>query len=62
MGNWQDAIVLCGRHGIVGKVTEVQSHDEGKGERSVTGVHESVTGIQNKSVTEGMEKQVGMEV
>ena len=33
-----------------------------KGRRSVTGVHGSVRGVQNKSVTEGMEKQVGTKV
>ena len=59
---WQDTIVKCGRHGMAGSVTEVQSHDKGKGRRSVTGVHGSVTMVQNKSVTEGMEKRVGTEV
>ena len=43
-------------------VTEVQSHDKGKGGRSVTGVHGSVTRVQNKSINEGMEKRVGTEV
>ena len=49
---------------MVGSVPEVhvQSHDEGMGGRSVTGVHGSATGVQNKSITEGMEKLVGMEV
>ena len=47
---------------MVGRVTEVQSHDEGKGGRSVTGVHGSVKGVQNKSITEGMEKRVDTEV
>ena len=42
--------------------SEVQSHDEGKCGRSVTGVRGSVMGVQNKSVTEGMEKCVGTEV
>ena len=42
--------------------SEVQSHDEGKGGKSVTGVHGSVMEIQNKSVTEGMEKLVDTEV
>ena len=42
--------------------SEVQSHDEDKCGRIVTGVHGSVMGVQNKSVTEGMEKRVGMEV
>ena len=41
---WQEAVVKCGRHGMVGSVTKVQSHDEGKGGRSVTGVHWSVMG------------------
>ena len=43
-------------------VTEAQSHDKGRGGRSATGVHGSVTGIQNQSVTEGIEKRVGTEV
>ena len=47
---------------MIGSVTEVQSHDKGKGGRSVTGIHGSVTGVQNKSITEGMEKRVGMKV
>ena len=49
---------------MVASVTEVQSHDDGKGERSVhvTGFHGSVTGVQNKSITEGMEKRVGSKV
>ena len=59
---WQDTIVKCGRQGVAGSVTDVQNHDEGKGGRSVTGVHGSVTVAQNISVTEGMEKRVGMEV
>ena len=42
---------------MAGRVTEVQSHDEGKGGRSVTGVHRSVMGIQNKSVTESIENE-----
>ena len=42
--------------------SEVQSHDEGKGGRTVTGVHRSEMWVQNKSVTEGMEKRVGTEV
>ena len=56
---WQGAIVKCGRPGIAGRVTEAQSHVKGRGRRSVTGVYGSVTGIQNKSVTGGMEKRVG---
>ena len=47
---------------MAGSVTKIQSHDEGKGGRSVTGVHGSVTSVQNKSVNEGMEKRVGTEV
>ena len=42
---WQDANVKCGRHGVACSVTEAQSHDKGRGERSVTGVHGSATGI-----------------
>ena len=55
---WQDAIVKCGRHGMSGSVTIkcIRRHDRGKGGRSVTGVHGSVTWIQNKSVIEGMKK------
>ena len=33
---------------MIGSVTEVESHDKGKGGRSVTGVYESIN--------EGMEK------
>ena len=47
---------------MVGSVTDVQSHDEGRGGRNVTGVHGSVLGVQNKGKTEGMESPVGMEV
>ena len=47
---------------MVGSVTEEQSHDGSKDGRSVTGVDGSVTGVQNKSITEGMEKRVGTEV
>ena len=54
---WQDSIVKCGKHGMAGSVTNVQSHDEDKCGRSVTEVHGSVTGVQNKGVSEGMEKQ-----
>ena len=52
---WHNVIVNCRRHG---NGSEVQSHDEGKGWRSVTRVHRSVMGVQNESVTEGMEKRV----
>ena len=56
MDYWQDVITKCGRHGMAGSVTEVRSHDKGKGGRSVT-VHRSVTGVKNQSVTEGMENE-----
>ena len=62
---WQDTVVKCERHGMAaGSVTEVKSHDKGKkGGTSVTGVLWSGKVVQNnQSVTEGMEKQVGMEV
>ena len=60
---WQCAIVKCGRPGMASSVTEVQSYDEGRDRRSVTGVRKSVTGTQNKSVTRGMEvQQTGKEV
>ena len=36
---------------MAGGVTEAQSHEEGVGGRSVTEIHGSVMGIQNKSVT-----------
>ena len=57
--------ILAGRNCKVREAwngSEAQSHDEGKGERSVTGVHWSVMGVQYKCVTEGMEKRVGTEV
>ena len=41
---------------MVGSVTDVQSHGECKGRRSITQIHRSVMGVQNKSITEGMEK------
>ena len=53
---WLGETVKCRRPAMAGSVAEVQSHDEGKGERSVTRVHGSVTGIQNKSVPRSMEK------
>ena len=43
-------------------VTEAQIHDEGRDGRTVTAVHWSVTGIQNRCVTGGMEKGVSKEV
>ena len=42
---------------MTGSVTEAQSHDEGRDRRSETGVHGSVRGVLNKSVTGDMEKQ-----
>ena len=42
---WQGANVKCGRHGMARSVTEAQSHDDGTGGKSVTGVHGSATGI-----------------
>ena len=39
---WQGLNVKCGRHGMALSVTEVQSHDEGRVEESVSGVHGSV--------------------
>ena len=60
---WEDTIVTCGRPRMVNSVTEGQSHDEGRGGRSVTGVHGSVTEAQNKSITGCMEmKRVGTEM
>ena len=53
---WQHSIVKVGRPGINGSVTEAQGHDEGRCGRSVTGVHGSVTGIQNKGVIGSIEK------
>ena len=38
---------------MVASITEAQSHDEGRGGRSVTRVHKSLTGIQYKSITGG---------
>ena len=37
-------------------VTEAQSHNKGRGGETVTGVRGNVMGIQNKHVTEDMEK------
>ena len=42
---------------MAGCVTAVQSLDKGRGGRGVTGVHGSVTGIQNKSFTGGMKNE-----
>ena len=42
---WQGTNVKCGSHGMARSVTEAQSHDEGRGGRSVTGVHGSAMGI-----------------
>ena len=38
---------------MAGSVTEVRSHEEGRGGTSLTGVHRSVTGVRNKSVYVG---------
>ena len=38
--------------------TEVQNPYVGRGGRSVTGVHGSITGIQSKTSNRGMEKRV----
>ena len=46
---------------MAASATGAQSPDKSRG-RSVTGNHGSVTGIQNKSVTVGMEKRVSTEV
>ena len=63
MDYWQGANVKCGRHGMVRSVTEAQNHDEGRGGRSVTGVHGSATwDIEQKYNWGGMEKQVGIKV
>ena len=45
---------------MAGILTKVQSHDEGKGGRSVTGVHGSVTGVQNNGVTEAQSNTCGV--
>ena len=42
---------------MAGNITEAQSDDEGRGGRNVTGVHRSVTGVQNKTVNGGREMQ-----
>ena len=51
---WQSTIVKCGRPGMAGSATEAQSHDKGRGRRSVAGVHGSITEVQNKSLTRDM--------
>ena len=43
-------------------VAEARNHDYGKGGRTVTGVHGSVTGVQNKTGNAGVEKRVGTKV
>ena len=43
-------------------VAVAQNHDEGRGGRTVTGVHGSVIGIQQKAVNGCMEKRVHTEV
>ena len=48
---------------MASSITEAKSYKGTcRGGRSVTGVDRSVTGIQDKSVTEGMEKAMGAEV
>ena len=46
-------VVTCRRPRMAGSVTEAWSHNEGWGGRSVTGVHGSVTGAQNKRLAVG---------
>ena len=46
---------------MAGSITEVQSHGEGKGGRSVTGVYGSVTWVQIECVPAGMDKRVDTE-
>ena len=47
----QGTIVKFWRPGMADSVTEAQSHDKGRGGRSLTGVHRSVMVVQNRSVT-----------
>ena len=50
-----------GRPGMANSATQACSHDEGKSERSITGVHRSVMGGTEQSVTGGVGlQQVGM--
>ena len=53
-------IVRCGRHGIAQRYS--QSHNNFNCGRSATGVHGSVMGVKNRSVTEGKEKRVGLDL
>ena len=41
-------------------VADAQNHNKGRGGRTATGVHRSVTRIQNETVNWGTKKQVGM--
>ena len=60
MDYWQGANVKCGRHGMARSVREAQSHDEGRGGRSVAESHgKEVTKVQLHG---SMEKRVGKEV
>ena len=60
---WQCAIVNFVTPGKDDStVTEEQNDGEGRGGRSVTGVHGSVTGIQNNTVNGGMETRVSTKV
>ena len=53
---WQGAIVNFVRSGKHGSTIALERNDgEGKGGRSVTGVHRSVTGLQSNTVNGGME-------
>ena len=69
-GVWHRLLLLVGHNcklwmpAKASNITEAQDHDEHtfRGGRSVTGVHRSLTGIQDKSVTEEMEKRMGAEV
>ena len=60
---WQGAIVNFVRPGKDGTtVAEKQNDGESRGGRSVTGVHGSVTGIQNNTANGGMETRVSTKV
>ena len=61
--HWRGAIVKFMRPGKDGStVVEEQNDGEGRGGRSVRGVHGSVTGIQNNTVNGGMETRVSTKV
>ena len=60
---WQCAIVKFVRPGKVGStIGEEQNDGDGRGGRSVTGVHGSGTGIQNKTVNGGVETRIRTKV